>query len=78
MDMLKKLFIVDSTVIGLLKDILKIAGRPRKDGKNKSGSKAHVMPKGYTYLIHNLDERTYNSVTKIWDIASYLWGLLLR
>jgi hypothetical protein len=34
MDMLKKLFIVDSTVIGLLKDILKIAGRPRKDGKN--------------------------------------------
>lgn len=43
MDVLKKLFIVDSTVISLFKDILKVAGRPRKDGRSKGGIKAHVM-----------------------------------
>jgi len=43
MEILKKLFIVDSTVISLFKDILKVAGRPRKDGKSKGGIKAHVM-----------------------------------
>lgn len=42
-DVIKKLFIVDSTVISLFKDILKVAGRPRKDGKSKGGIKAHVM-----------------------------------
>jgi hypothetical protein len=34
MEVIKKLFIVDSTVISLFKDILKVAGRPRKDGKS--------------------------------------------
>lgn len=43
MEVLKKLFIVDSTVISLFKDILKVAGRPRKDGRSKGGIKAHVM-----------------------------------
>lgn len=43
MEVLKKLFIVDSTVISLFKDILKVAGRPRTDGKSKGGIKAHVM-----------------------------------
>lgn len=43
MEVIKKLFIVDSTVISLFKDILKVAGRPRKDGKSKGGIKAHVM-----------------------------------
>lgn len=43
MELLKKLFIVDSTVISLFKDILKVAGRPRHDGKSKGGIKAHVM-----------------------------------
>lgn len=43
MEVLKKLFIVDSTVISLFKDILKVAGRPRKDGKSKGGIKAHVL-----------------------------------
>ena len=43
MEVLKKLFIIDSTVISLFKDILKVAGRPRKDGKSKGGIKAHVM-----------------------------------
>lgn len=43
MEVLKKLFIVDSTVISLFKDILKVAGRPRQDGKSKGGIKAHVM-----------------------------------
>ncbi len=41
--MIKKLFIVDFTVISLFKDILRVAGRPRKDGKSKGGIKAHVM-----------------------------------
>jgi hypothetical protein len=39
MEVIKKLFIVDSTVISLFKDILKVAGRPRKDGKTKGVSK---------------------------------------
>lgn len=43
MEVLKKLFIVDSTVISLFKDILKVAGRPRHDGKSKGGIKAHIM-----------------------------------
>lgn len=43
MEVLKKLYIVDSTVISLFKDILKVAGRPRHDGKSKGGIKAHVM-----------------------------------
>lgn len=43
MEVLKKLFIIDSTVISLFKDILQVAGRPRHDGKSKGGIKAHVM-----------------------------------
>lgn len=43
LEVLKKLFIVDSTVISLFKDILQVAGRPRHDGKSKGGIKAHVM-----------------------------------
>ncbi|UII25900.1 IS4 family transposase [Fulvivirga maritima] len=43
MEVLNKLYIVDSTIISLFKDILKVAGRPRKDGKSKGGIKAHVM-----------------------------------
>lgn len=43
MEVLNRLYIVDSTVISLFKDILKVAGRPRKDGKRKGGIKAHVM-----------------------------------
>ncbi len=42
MEVIKKLFIVDSSVISLFKDILKVAGRPRKYGKSKGGIKAHV------------------------------------
>jgi len=42
-EVIKKLFIVDSTVISLFKDILKVAGSPRKEGKSKGGIKAHVM-----------------------------------
>ncbi len=43
MEVIQKLFIVDSTVISLFKDILKVAGRPRKGGKSKGGIKGHVM-----------------------------------
>ncbi len=43
MAVIKKLLNVDSTVISLFKDILKIAGRPRKERKSKGGIKAHVL-----------------------------------
>jgi hypothetical protein len=39
MEVIKKLFIVDYTVISLFKDILRVAGRPRKNGKSKGGLK---------------------------------------
>lgn len=42
-EVIKKLYIIDSTVISLFKDILRVAGRPRKDGRSKGGIKAHVM-----------------------------------
>ena len=43
MEVIKKLFIIDSTVTSLFKDILKVAGRPRKDEKIKGGNIAQVM-----------------------------------
>lgn len=43
LEVMQKLFIVNSTVISLFKDILKVSGRPRKDGRSKGGIKAHVM-----------------------------------
>lgn len=43
---LKRLVIIDSTVISLFKDILSVAGRPRLDGKRKGGIKAHVAIDG--------------------------------
>lgn len=43
MEVIKKLFIVDSTVISLFKDILRVAGRPRKYGKSKGGIKAYII-----------------------------------
>jgi len=42
MEVIKKMFIGDSTIISLFKDILKVAGRPRMM-VIKVGIKAHVM-----------------------------------
>ena len=39
----KKLYIMDSTVISLFKEILKTAGRYRLDGKRKGGIKVHTL-----------------------------------
>lgn len=43
LELFKQLYIVDSTVFSLFKDILKVAGRPRKDGRSKGGIKAHTL-----------------------------------
>jgi hypothetical protein len=43
MEVIKKLLIVDSTVISLSINILKVAGKPQKDGKSKGGIKVDVM-----------------------------------
>jgi hypothetical protein len=42
-DLLKKLYIIDSTTISLFKQILKGAGRNPKSGKKKGGIKAHTI-----------------------------------
>ncbi len=42
LELFKQLYIVDSTVFSLFKDILKVAGR-RKDGRSKGGIKAHTL-----------------------------------
>lgn len=41
----KRLYLIDSTVFSLFKNILSVAGRPRKDGRSKGGIKAHTMVK---------------------------------
>lgn len=51
MEVIKKLFIVDSTVISLFKDILKVAGRPRKDGKSKGGNQSQCLFSCFLSLI---------------------------
>ena len=43
MEVIKKLFVVDSTVFSFLKGTPKVVERPRKDGKSKEGIKAIVM-----------------------------------
>lgn len=42
---MKRLYIMDSTTIGLFKDILKGVGRIPKEGKRKGGIKAHTIIK---------------------------------
>jgi len=41
----KRLYLIDSTVFSLFKNILSVAGRPRNDGRSKGGIKAHTMVK---------------------------------
>jgi len=50
----KKVKIVDSTTIGLFKDILKCVGRKAADGKSKGGIKSHS--------VINADEKVPNLV----------------
>lgn len=46
----KRLFLVDSTVFSLFKNILAVPGRPRKDGRSKGGIKAHTMVSASTMM----------------------------
>src|SRR5215210_5773076 len=40
-----KVFLIDSTTITLFTEILKAAGRPPSDGRRKGGVKVHMMVK---------------------------------
>ena len=46
-ELLKRLFLIDSTVISLFKEVLKCTGRKNLDGKSKGGIKAHTMMNAY-------------------------------
>jgi hypothetical protein len=47
---LSKLFIIDSTVFGLFKSILKTSGRNPIDGKKKGGIKKNTMLQAYSHM----------------------------
>jgi hypothetical protein len=47
---LSKLFIIDSTVFGLFKDILKTSGRTPLDGKRKGGIKKNTMISALSHM----------------------------
>lgn len=62
-EVLKRLFIIDSTTISLFKAILKCVGRKRLDGKSKGGIKVHTMLNAYEevpQLIHFSDAATHD------------------
>ena len=46
-ELLKRLFIIDSTTISLFKSIMKCVGRKPADGKSKGGIKVHTMLNAY-------------------------------
>src|SRR2546428_2411073 len=61
--LLKRLFIIDSTTIGLFKAIMKCVGRKPLDGKSKGGIKVHTMLNAYEQvpqLIHFTDAATHD------------------
>lgn len=62
-ELLKKLFIIDSTTISLFKAIMKCVGRKRLDGKSKGGIKVHTMINAYEevpQLIYFSDAATHD------------------
>ncbi|GAC1662292.1 MAG: IS4 family transposase [Flavisolibacter sp.] len=62
-ELLKRLFIIDSTTISLFKAILKCVGRKSIDGKSKGGIKVHTMLNAYEQipqLIHFSDAATHD------------------
>ena len=46
-ELLKRLFLIDSTTISLFKAIMKCVGRKPADGKSKGGIKVHTMLNAY-------------------------------
>ena len=61
--LLKRLFIIDSTTIGLFKAIMKCVGRKPLDGKCKGGIKVHTMLNAYEevpQLVHFTDAATHD------------------
>ncbi len=61
--LLKRIFIIDRTIISLFKAIMKCVGRKALDGKSKGGIKVHTMLNGYEevpQLIHFTDAATHN------------------
>jgi hypothetical protein len=63
-ELLKRIFIIDSTTISLFKAIMKCVGRKPADGKSKGGIKVHTMINAYEevpQLIHFSDAATHDS-----------------
>ena len=59
----KNLKLIDSTTIGLFKEILKTSGRKRLDGKQKGGIKAHTVIEADNYVpsfIHYTSAATHD------------------
>ncbi|MFC3561145.1 IS4 family transposase [Pedobacter jamesrossensis] len=64
-ELLKRLFIIDSTTISLFKAIMKCVGRKSADGKSKGGIKVHTMLNAYEQvpqLVHFTDASTHDHV----------------
>ena len=62
-ELLKRIFIIDSTTISLFKAILKCVGRKPLDGKSKGGIKVHTMLNAYEdvpQLIHFTEAATHD------------------
>jgi hypothetical protein len=62
-ELLKRIYIVDSTTISLFKAIMKCVGRKPADGKSKGGIKVHTMLNAYEQvpqLIHFTEAATHD------------------
>lgn len=63
-ELLKRIFIIDSTTISLFKAIMKCVGRKPADGRSKGGIKVHTMINAYEevpQLIHFSEAATHDS-----------------
>lgn len=62
-ELLKRVFLIDSTTISLFKAIMKCVGRKAADGRSKGGIKVHTMLNAYErvpQLIHFSDAATHD------------------
>lgn len=62
-ELLRRIFIIDSTTISLFKAIMKCVGRKSLDGKSKGGIKVHTVLNAYEevpQLIHFTDAATHD------------------
>lgn len=62
-ELLKRIYIIDSTTISLFKAIMKCVGRKPSDGKSKGGIKVHTMLNAYEevpQLLHFSDAATHD------------------